>query len=378
MRTSEKTQKTNFVELRLGEVRRIYLPRTPVNKQGRGKIASVTRDHSEEHRHDHNHGPGGHSHTHGAVDPTVATSERGIWAIKWSFVGLMATALLQLVVVLLSGSVALLSDTIHNFGDAATAIPLGIAFALTRLGVSRSFTFGYGRVEDLAGVVIVLIILFSAVVAGYRALERLISPQPVGFLWMVAAASLVGFIGNEAVAVFRIRVGREIGSAALVADGYHARTDGWTSLAVLAGAVGVWLGYPLADPIVGLLIAAAILVIVWQSGKMVFTRLLDGVDPEITDEIRHAASHAQGVEDVSEVRARWLGHRLHAEVNVAVDPELSVEEGHAIAREVNHRLIHELRYLEGAVVHVDPAQESGEEHHRIAEHSHDDLPHHSH
>jgi cation diffusion facilitator family transporter len=329
----------------------------------------VTRDHSEEHRHDHNHG---------AVDPTVATSERGIWAIKWSFVGLMATALLQLVVVLLSGSVALLSDTIHNFGDAATAIPLGIAFALTRLGVSRRFTFGYGRVEDLAGVVIVLIILFSAVVAGYQALERLISPQSVGFLWMVAAASLVGFIGNEAVAVFRIRVGREIGSAALVADGYHARTDGWTSLTVLAGAVGVWLGYPLADPIVGLLIAGAILVIVWQSGKAVFTRLLDGVEPEAIEEIRHAASQVPGVEDVSEVRARWLGHRLHAEVNVAVNPDLSVAEGHAIAREVHHQLLHHLSYLSGAVIHIDPVQEAGEEHHRVAAHSHDGLPTHSH
>jgi cation diffusion facilitator family transporter len=293
-------------------------------------------------------------------------------------VGLMATALLQLVVVLLSGSVALLSDTIHNFGDAATAIPLGIAFALTRLGVSRRFTFGYGRVEDLAGVVIVLIILFSAVVAGYQALERLISPQPVGFLWMVAAASLVGFIGNEAVAVFRIRVGREIGSAALVADGYHARTDGWTSLAVLAGAVGVWLGYPLADPIVGLLIAGAILVIVWQSGKAVFTRLLDGVEPEAIEEIRHAASQVPGVEDVSEVRARWLGHRLHAEVNVAVNPDLSVAEGHAIAREVHHQLLHHLSYLSGAVIHIDPVQEAGEEHHRVAAHSHDGLPTHSH
>jgi cation diffusion facilitator family transporter len=280
--------------------------------------------------------------------------------------------------VLMSGSVALLSDTIHNFGDAATAIPLWIAFALTRLGASRRFTFGYGRVEDLAGVVIVLIILFSAVVAGYQAVERLINPQPVGFLWAVAAASLVGFMGNEAVAVFRIRVGREIGSAALVADGYHARTDGWTSLAVLLGAVGVWLGYPLADPIVGLLIAAAILVIVWQSGKAVFTRLLDGVEPEAIEEIRHTASRVPGVEDVSEVRARWLGHRLHAEVNVAVDPDLSVSEGHAIARELNHQLLHHLSYLSGAVIHVDPVQEAGEEHHRVAAHSHDGLPTHSH
>jgi cation diffusion facilitator family transporter len=337
----------------------------------------VTRDHSEEPRHNH-HGDGEHGHTHGGVDPTIATSERGIWAIKWSFVGLMATALLQLVVVLLSGSVALLSDTIHNFGDAATAVPLGIAFALTRLGVSKRFTFGYGRVEDLAGVVIVLIILFSAVVAAYQSVERLLNPESVGFLWAVAVASLVGFIGNEAVAVFRIRVGREIGSAALVADGYHARTDGWTSLAVLAGAAGVWLGYPLADPIVGLLIAAAILVIVLQSGKAVFTRLLDGVEPDAIKEIRHAASSVPGVEDVSEVRARWLGHRLHAEVNVAVSPDLSVAEGHAIAREVNHQLLHHLSYLSGAVIHVDPVQEAGEEYHRISAHSHDGLPLHSH
>jgi cation diffusion facilitator family transporter len=371
-------KRLNFGERRTCEVRRISLPRTRVNKPGRGRIAHVTRNHNEAHRHDHLHGHGGHGHTHGAVDPTIATSERGIWAIKWSFVVLMATALMQLVVVLFSGSVALLSDTIHNFGDAATAVPLWIAFALTRLGVSRRFTFGYGRVEDLAGVVIVLIILFSAVVAGYQAVERIINPQPVGFLWAVAAASLVGFVGNEAVAVFRIRVGREIDSAALIADGYHARTDGWTSLAVLVGAVGVWLGYPLADPIVGLLIAAAILVIVWQSGKAVFTRLLDGVEPEAIEEIRHAAGEVPGVENVSEVRARWLGHRLHAEVNVAVDPDLSVVEGHAIAREVNHQLLHHLSYLSGAVIHVDPLQQAGEEHHRITAHSHDGLPIHSH
>jgi cation diffusion facilitator family transporter len=338
----------------------------------------MPRDHSEEHRHDPHVHHGGLGHAHGAVDPSIATSERGIWAVKWSFVALFVTALLQLGVVLLSGSVALLSDTIHNFGDAATAVPLWIAFALTRLGTSRRFPFSYGRVEDLAGVVVVLIILFSAAVAGYQAIERLINPQPVGFLGALAAAAIVGFIGNEAVAIFRIRVGRQIGSAALVADGYHARTDGWTSLAVLVGAVGVWLGYPLADPIVGLLIAAAILGIVWQSGKMVFTRLLDGVDPTVIDEIRLAADRVEGVEDVAEVRARWVGHRLRAEVNVAVDPDLSVAEGHAIAREVNHRLMHDLRYLDMAVVHVDPVQEAGEEHHRVDEHSHDGLPLHSH
>jgi cation diffusion facilitator family transporter len=312
------------------------------------------------------------------VGPSIATSERGMWAVKWSFLGLFVTALLQVVVVALSGSVALLSDTIHNFGDALTAVPLWVAFALSCLGASRRFPFGYGRVEDLAGVIVVLIILFSAVVAGYQAIDRLIQPQPVGLLWAVAVAGAVGFVGNEAVAIFRIRVGRQIGSAALVADGYHARTDGWTSLAVVVGAAGVWLGYPLADPIVGLLIAAAILVIVWQSGKAVFTRLLDGVEPGAIEEIRHAASHVPGVEEVSEVRARWLGHRLHAEVNVAMDPDLSVSEGHAIAREVNHQLLHHLSYLSGAVIHVDPVQEAGEEHHRIGSHSHDGLPTHSH
>ena len=334
----------------------------------------MTNDHSEQHEHGQVH-----DHTHGAVDPSVATSERGIWALNWSFVALVATALVQAVVVVLSGSVGLLSDTIHNIGDALTAVPLWIAFALGRLGTSRRFPFGYGKVEDLAGVMVVLIILFSAVVAGYEALERLINPQPVGLLWAVAVAGTVGFVGNEAVAAFRIRVGRQIGSAALVADGYHARTDGWTSLAVVVGAAGVWLGYPLADPIVGLLIAVAILVIVWQSGKTVFTRLLDGVDPTLLDEIRNAAGHVEAVQDVAEVRARWLGHRLRAEVNVAVeDPDLSVAEGHAIAREVNHRLLHELRYLDMAVVHVDPVQEFGEEHHRISTHRHDGLPPHSH
>jgi cation diffusion facilitator family transporter len=328
--------------------------------------------------HEHIDGHHDHGHTHGSVDPSVATSSRGIWAVKWSFVALFVTALVQLGVVILTGSVALLSDTIHNFGDAVTAVPLWIAFALARLGTSRRFPYGYGRVEDLAGVVVVLIILFSALVAGYQAIERLINPQPVGFLGALAAAALVGFLGNEAVAIFRIRVGRQIASAALVADGYHARTDGWTSLAVLVGAVGVWLGYPLLDPVVGLLIAAAILVIVWQSAKMVFSRLLDGVEPEAIEEIRHAASHVSGVEDVSEVRARWLGHRLHAEVNIAVDPELSVAEGHTIAREVNHQLLHHLSYLNGAVIHVDPVEEAGEDHHRISAHSHDGLPTHSH
>jgi cation diffusion facilitator family transporter len=189
---------------------------------------------------------------------------------------------------------------------------------------------------------------------------------------------VIGFLGNEAVAVFRIKVGKEIGSAALIADGHHARVDGLTSLAVLFGAVGVWLGFPLTDPIVGLLITAAIFRIVWESGKSIFTRLLDGVDPEIIDEIKHAVNHTQGVRDITEVRVRWLGHRLHAELNIAVSPELSVEDGHEIATEVRHQLLHHLRYLSNAIIHIDPVNASGEEHHCIAEHVHGDLPTHTH
>ena len=225
----------------------------------------------------HDHGTDGHGHTHGVIDPTIASTARGIWAIKWSFVVLALTAAMQLVIVLLSGSVALLADTIHNVGDAVTAIPLWVAFILARRRPSRTFTYGLGRVEDIAGVFIVAIILFSALVAGNQAIQRLIDPQPISHLGWVIAAGVVGFLGNEAVAVFRIRVGREISSAALVADGYHARTDGFTSLVVVLGALGVWAGFPLADPIIGLLITLAIFGIVWQSARAVLT----GLSPNI-------------------------------------------------------------------------------------------------
>lgn len=337
------------------------------------------RDSNRDNRpHEHNHRHDAHVHTHGAIDPSIFTTQRGIWAVKWSFLGLFATALFQVVIVLFSGSVALLADTIHNIGDAATAIPLWIAFTLARWKPNKRFTYGFGRVEDLAGVTVVLTILFSAIIAGYVSIDRLFHPQTVGYLWAVIIASVIGFIGNEAVAIFRIKVGKEIGSAALIADGHHARVDGLTSLAVLFGAVGVWLGYPLADPIVGFLITVAIFRIVWESGKAIFTRLLDGVDPEVIDEIKHAVNHTEGVKDVTEVRVRWLGHRLHAEVNIAVSPEFSVEKGHEIANEVRHQLLHHLQYLSNATIHIDPVNASGEKHHRITEHAHGDLPAHSH
>ncbi|WP_256752932.1 cation diffusion facilitator family transporter [Mesorhizobium sp. Mes31] len=303
--------------------------------------------------HGHDHGEGGHGHTHGVIDPTIATTTRGIWAIKWSFVVLAITAALQLVVVILSGSVALLADTIHNVGDAVTAIPLWVAFVLVRRQPSKTFTYGLGRVEDLAGILIVLIILFSAIVAGYEAIDRLINPRPIAFLGWVAIAGLIGFIGNEVVAVFRIRVGREINSAALIADGYHARTDGFTSLAVVLGALGVWLGFPLADPIIGLLITLAIFAIVWQSSKAVLTRMLDGVEPGIVDEIRHAAEHVPGIERVQSVQARWIGHRLHADVAIGVLDTATAKEVLSVTEALKEELSAHLPALAEANVRLE-------------------------
>ena len=319
-----------------------------------------------------------HDHAHHAIDPTILTSERGIWAIKWSFIGLMTTALLQVVIVYFTSSVALLADTIHNFGDASTAIPLWIAFRLARLKPSRQYPYGYGKVEDLAGAVIVFLILFSAVVAGVQSVERFLNPQPVRYLWAIGAAAIIGFVGNEVVALFRIRVGKEINSAALIADGYHARADGLTSLAVLGGAVGIWLGFPLADPIVGIFITVLILRIVWASARTVFARMIDGVGPEVVDEIRHAALHIEGVEQVSEVRARWIGHRLHGEVNLAVAPALSVSEAHALGQAARHAILHHLPSLSNVIIHVDPVDASGEGFHRIERHAHDELEPHFH
>src|SRR5215216_761489 len=222
------------------------------------------------------HGLGAHSHdehghTHGTIDPTILTTGRGIRAVKWSFIGLFATTLIQIAIFYFSNSIALLADTLHNLGDACTAIPLGVAFVLGRRKPGKRFTYGYGRVEDLAGVVVVLTILASAVFAGYESVERFLHPKPVGYLWAVAVGSIVACLGNEGVVLFRIKVGKEMGSAALVADGYHARVDGFASLAVLLSAVGVWLGYPLADPLIGMLMTLLILRIVWESAAAVFT-----------------------------------------------------------------------------------------------------------
>lgn len=361
------------------------------DQQGAGSQLS---DAHHEHEHGHGHGRGhghprgrgasagggqlrglisraGHAltpHGHDGADKTDAaleSSSRGMRVLGVSFAVLVVTGVIQAVIVVLSGSVALLGDTLHNFADALTAVPLAIAFSLGRRTATRRFTYGYGRAEDLAGIVIVVIIAVSAVFAGYEAVERLINPQDMHALGWVAVAGVVGFLGNEWVARYRIKVGRQIGSAALVADGLHARTDGFTSLAVLLGAGGAALGWPLADPVVGLLITVVICSVLRDAAREIYHRLMDAVDPALIDLAERILTATPGVRRVGSLRLRWIGHALRAEVDIVVDHDLSLLEAHAVAVEVERRLIHGLPRLSAATVHADPDGHDGEGHHVV-------------
>jgi len=298
-----------------------------------------------------------HSHEHhlDALDPNLG-SDRGMRAVKISLLVLLVTAIFQVWIVFISGSVALLADTIHNFSDALTAIPLGLAFWLSRRTRNIRYSYGYGRAEDMAGLFIVLMIAFSAFEVIYQSVLKIVNPQAMTNIGWVAAAGLIGFFGNELVAVLRIRTGKEINSAALIADGYHARTDGFTSLAVLVGAIGAWFGYPLLDPIIGLGIGAVILGIVWQSARDMWYRMMDAIDPEIHREFRDIASQVPGVMDVHSTAIRWQGHRLFGEMHITVDCKQSTLQSHFIAEEVRHRLFHKLPALVEVVVHTDPCE----------------------
>ena len=322
--------------------------------------------HAHDHGHDHHH----HGlraglrelftpHSHDAadsIDGALESSAAGIRAVKISLLALAVTAAAQLMIVCVSGSVALLADTIHNFADALTTVPLWVAFALGTKAATRRYTYGFGRAEDVAGLFVVAMIALSAVVAGVESVRRLANPVPISHVGWVAAAGLVGFLGNELVAVYRIRVGRRIGSAALVADGLHARTDGFTSLAVLLGAGGVALGFPLADPIVGLLITIAILAVLRTAARDVFRRLMDGVDPALVDAAESALAAEPGVTGVRSVKMRWIGHRLHAEAELDIDPAVSLADAHRIAHEAEHTLTHAVPKLSSALVHAYPAR----------------------
>jgi cation diffusion facilitator family transporter len=310
-------------------------------------------------------------HSHDAadsIDTALIASSRGTRALKVSLAGLAVTAALQLVVFAFSGSVALLADTVHNFADALTAVPLGIAFVLGRRAATKRYTYGYGRAEDLAGIVIVVVIALSSIVAAWAAIDRLLHQHAVHNVAWVIVAGLVGFVGNELVAAYRIRIGRQIGSAALVADGLHARTDGLTSLAVVVGALGVLLGWQLADPIVGLAITVAILVVLRSAARDIYLRLMDSVDPQLVDDVGRVMASVAGVEAVEAVRVRWVGHELRAEVEIAAASGLSLADAHAIAEEGHHRLLHDIHRLAEATIHVSPSAQDGRDHHAETAH----------
>jgi cation diffusion facilitator family transporter len=289
------------------------------------------------------------------LDQALESSREGIRAVAISLVILLLTAGVQALVVVASGSVALLGDTLHNAADALTAVPLWLAFRLGRRSPTPRYTYGYGKAEDVAGVAVLALILGSAAFAGYEAVHRLIHPQKITHLGIVMVAAVVGAVGNEAVAQYRIRVGRRIGSAALEADGIHARTDGVTSLLVLVGAIAVGLGAQWADAVVGLVITAAILIVGYQAARSVGQRLLDAVDPAIVARISETVATVPGVVGVTEVRARWMGHRLLAQVRLSVDASLSVTRAHEIAELAHHELLHHVSNLSDAIIHVDPA-----------------------
>lgn len=326
-------------------------------------------DHNHPHGHGHEH-EHGHSHDHGhthlkglkgwlyelfvphthdaanSVDDALEASAQGIRALKISLFMLLGMTVLQFLVVLVSGSVALLADTIHNFSDALTAVPLWVAFILGRRAATRRYTYGFGRAEDMAGLFIVAVVALSAVLAAWQSVDRLIHPQALQNLGWVMGAGLIGFAGNEAVAIYRIRIGRRIGSAALVADGVHARMDGFTSLAVVLGAGGVMLGFPLADPIIGLLISAAILILLWGTVRSIGRRLMDGIEPELVDRARRALEETPGVTDVGRVQLRWVGHRLQGAATIIVDGSTSLVLAERTMREARHRLRHALPKLD--------------------------------
>ncbi len=350
--------------------------------QGHGHDHSDTAPEEPDRGHGHGHGHetwwhrlthalselvGGHSHdTADQIDDALQADSAGRRALFISLIGLGVTAALQAVVVIISGSIALLGDTLHNVADALTAVPLLIAFTLARRLPTKRYTYGYGRAEDIGGLFVIAMMALSSVLAAYEAINRLLHPQTVSHLWAVAAAGVVGFIGNEVVARYRIRVGRQIGSAALVADGLHARTDGFTSLAVLLGAGGVALGWSWADPVVGIAITVAILGVLRSAIRQVGARLMDAVDPEIVDQATAALSTVEEISAIRDLRIRWIGHTLRAEADVTVSPTLTVTEAHDVAHHAEAHLVANVRRLNAATIHISPA----DAHHDSATHAH--------
>lgn len=264
-------------------------------------------------------------------------------------------AALELVTAAVSSSAAVLADGLHNLGDVSTTLALAAAFLLSRRAPSRRFPYGYHRGEDLAGLLVLLLIIASALASGAASIEHLLHRQPPTHLGAALVAALVGLAGNEAVARYKTTAGRRIGSVALVADGQHSRIDGLASLGAAVGVGGAMLGWPLLDPLAGLGITVVIAVVAWDTAKNVTGRLLDEADASLLATLREVAGAVPGVLAVTETRARWAGRRVYAELTLELAPTETLGVAHTVGEEVRHRLYHRMESLADVIVHLDPA-----------------------
>lgn len=321
--------------------------------------------HDPEPGHDHRQG---HGHRHAALDQELLTHARAVRVAWLSAAWLGATALLQFAIVAVSGSVGLFADALHNIGDVAGTASLLIALRLSRRSANDEFPYGWRRSEDLAGLLIVLAIAVSAGLAGWDSVRALLGDRhEVTNLGIAFAAALLGVVGNEGAALYRIRVGRQIDSVALIADGQHARTDGLASAAAALGIVGVWLGFPLADPLAGLAITVAIVWILVAVARDVLRRMLDAVEPDLLPRIRRVVAGVDGVDGLHDVRARYLGRSLVVQLHAEVDPELTLRAAHQLAEKVRHELVHAIPQIVAVDVHLDPTGDDS---------AHDEAAHH--
>jgi cation diffusion facilitator family transporter len=326
-------------------------------------------DHHDHNDHDeHDHDEHNHGHEHGRVDADLYGNKAGLRAVQISTAGMFLVAAIQFAIAGIGGSAGLFADALHNLGDVLTTVALWIAFVLSNRAANHRYTYGYYRAEDLAGIFIVLVIIASSVAAALESIQKLASGAVPTQLYLSMAAALIGVAGNEILAHYKITVGKRINSVPLIADGQHSRIDGLTSLAAFVGLVGVALGFPLADPIAGLVITVVILTVVFSTTRSVLQRLLDAVDPRLIPSILTTASEVPGVEAVTAPRARWVGHTLHASLNIEVDPELTISRAHAIAEEVRHRLFHEINGISEVIIHTDPSSHDEDFHEMMAHH----------
>jgi cation diffusion facilitator family transporter len=322
----------------------------------------------DEHEHGHGHKHDGHGHEHGTVNVELYSNKVGLRAVQISTAGMLLVSLIQFAIAIIGGSAGLFADALHNASDVLTTIALWIAFALSSRAANQRYTYGYHRAEDLAGIFIVLVIIASAAASAFESIMKLTSGTVPTYLYLGMAAAAVGIIGNEALAQYKISVGKRINSVPLIADGQHSRIDGLTSLAALVGLVGVALHAPIADPTAGLVITVVIITVVYSTSRSVLQRLLDAVDPHILPLIYAVASEVSGVKGVNDIRARWVGHALYVSLNIEVEATLTLAQAHDIAEEVRHRLFHRVEGIARAIIHTDPYSEGVDPHEKLAHH----------